>query len=279
MTERISDEIDLEVLLIRTARFLKAKLKVLSIAGIIGGTLFTVTSFLVPQVYSSKMILLSDILISSYSEHLTEGLNQLIKESNTALLSNRLGISEADALSIKHIDIEDIKKEAKADSKKEDEMIFIITAEVTDRELIPRLQEGLIAYLRNNEYVKIRVQHRIDLYKQMISKTEAEIRSLDSLKQRIFNGRPVPSGNSEMMLIDPSAIYLRVLDLNRAVIDYKHSLELVNSIQLVEGFTPFKKPDKPNKLLLLVIGVFSGIFLTLLYFGYKWLAAKSEEKQ
>lgn len=277
MSERISDEIDLEVLLIRTARFLKAKLKALSISGLIGGATLLTASFLLPQVYSSKMILLSDILISSYSEHLTEGLNQLIKESNTDLLSKRLGISEADALNIKHIDIEDIKKEAKADSKKEDEMIFLITAEVTDRELIPRLQEGIIAYLRNNEYVKVRVQQRIDLYKQMISKTESEIRSLDSLKQRIFNGRPVPSGNSELMLIDPSAIYLRVLELNRAVIDYKHSLELVNSIQLVEGFTAFKKPDKPQKSLMLLVGFFGGIFLTLIYFGIKWLILKSEE--
>jgi hypothetical protein len=233
MSEQISDEIDLQVLLIRTAKFFKAKLKPLTIGGIVGGGILAISSFILPQVYSSKMILLSDILISSYSEHLTEGLNQLIKESNTQLLSERLGITEADAGSIKHIDIEDIKKEAKADSKKEDEMIFLITAEVTDRELMPRLQEGIIAYLRNNEYVKVRVQQRIDLYKQMIAKTEAEIHSLDSLKHRIFNGRPIPSGGAEMMLIDPSEIYIKVLDLNRAVIDYKHSLELVNSIQLV----------------------------------------------
>ncbi len=279
MSEQISDEIDLQVLLIRTAKFLKAKLKPLSIGGIAGGVILTISSYLLPQVYSSKMILLSDILISSYSEHLTEGLNQLIKESNTELLSKRLGITEADALSIKHIDIEDIKKEAKADSKKEDEMIFLITAEVTDRELIPRLQEGIIAYLRNNDYVKVRVQQRIDLYKQMITKTEAEIRSLDSLKQRIFNGRPLPSGSSELMLIDPSAIYLRVLELNRTVIDYRHSLELVNSIQLVEGFTAFKKPDKPKKVVMVLIGFVGGIALSLLYFGFQWLMVKSEEQK
>ena len=135
--------------------------------------------------------------------------------------------------------------------------------------------------MRNNEYVKIRVRQREDFYKSMIGKVSQEIKSLDSLKNRLFKGQTVYAKSAEMMLIDPTSIYSKIIELNKEQINYKNALELVNSIQLVEGFTVYNKPVSPKLSISLVAGASIGIFFVLALLGVKSLrkiVQLSEEK-
>ena len=65
------------------------------------------------------MILQSDILKQSQAEKITETLENLIKENNTKVLSERLAITEKQASSISKIEIESVKKAQVIDEKDE----------------------------------------------------------------------------------------------------------------------------------------------------------------
>ncbi|MFM9839121.1 MAG: hypothetical protein ACKVOQ_12700 [Cyclobacteriaceae bacterium] len=263
-----SDEIDLLDLAVKLNRIFVKNLKSLIIAFVIGTAAGLAFYQFVPKVYESKMILLSDILTSSYSERITESLDNLIKEQNSKVLSERIGLTFEQAKQIVKIEIESVKqKEAKDD--KSESATFIVTIRTKNNSILPQLQDGIINYLRNNEYVKIRVRQRQDFYKAMIEKVGQEINSLDSLKRRLFSGQPIYSKSSEMMLVDPTNIYSKIIELSKERISYKNSLELVNSIQLVEGFTIFDKPTSPKLSISLASGASLGIFFVLALIGIK----------
>lgn len=252
--QKPTDEIDLLDLLAKTIRLIRNNTKILLLCLSLGIAAGLARHFTTEKVYQSKMILLSDILTSSYSERLSEILTTLIKEKNTKILSQRLEVTEAEAAKIVEIKIESVKKE-KAEDEKESST-FIVTVEVHDNVILNKLQNGIVNYLRNNEFVNVRVQQRKFLYQTMMEKVDQEIKSLDSLKVRLSSGKPVYANSAEMLLVDPTNIYSKIIELNHQLVGYKNSLELVNSIQLVEGFTPFEKPVRP-KLSISLVGGFS----------------------
>jgi uncharacterized protein involved in exopolysaccharide biosynthesis len=172
-----NDEIDLLELLARAVLVAKRNATTIILA-LVAGTLLGSGFYLAAQkVYESKMILLSDILTTSYSGRITESLDRLIMESNTKVLSERLKMSETDAAQISNIRIESVKVEKTPSEKDSD--IFIVTVRVYDNGILPELQEKIIAYLRNNEYVRIRVENKKKYTEEMIKKIDEELLALE----------------------------------------------------------------------------------------------------
>ena len=275
-----SDEIDLIELLAKVTLGIKNNFRSLVLAFVIGSLLGLAFYQFVPKVYESNMIIQSDILTESYGERIAESMDLLIREQNFEILGSRMGISLEKAASIKKIKIESVKQKQTNTTEKENNTFFI-TVRTTDNTLLPDLQNGLINYLRNNEFVKVRVRQRQDYYKAMIEKVGQEISSLDSLKKRLFTGKPIYSNSAEMMLVDPTNIYSKIIELNKEQINYKNGLELVNSIQLVEGFTIYKKPVSPKLSISLTAGASIGVFFVLTLIAIKGLrkiVELSEEK-
>jgi uncharacterized protein involved in exopolysaccharide biosynthesis len=272
-----SDEIDLIELLAKVTLGIKNNFRSLVLAFVIGSLLGLAFYQFVPKVYESNMIIQSDILTESYGERIAESMDLLIREQNFEILGSRMGISLEKAASINKIKIESVK----TNTTEKENNTFIITVRTTDNTLLPDLQNGLINYLRNNEFVKVRVRQRQDYYKAMIEKVGQEISSLDSLKKRLFTGKPIYSNSAEMMLVDPTNIYSKIIELNKEQINYKNGLELVNSIQLVEGFTIYKKPVSPKLSISLAAGASIGVFFVLTLIAIKGLrkiVELSEEK-
>jgi uncharacterized protein involved in exopolysaccharide biosynthesis len=275
-----SDEIDLIELLAKVTLGIKNNFRSLVLAFVIGSLLGLAFYQFVPKVYESNMIIQSDILAESYGERIAESMDLLIREQNFEILGSRMGISLEKAASINKIKIESVKQKQTNTTEKENNT-FIITVRTTDNTLLPDLQNGLINYLRNNEFVKVRVRQRQDYYKAMIEKVGQEISSLDSLKKRLFTGKPIYSNSAEMMLVDPTTIYSEIIKLSKEQIEYKNGLELVNSIQLVEGFTIYKKPVSPKLSISLTAGASIGVFFVLTLIAIKGLrkiVELSEEK-
>lgn len=275
-----SDEIDLIELLAKVTLGIKNNFRSLVLAFVIGSLLGLAFYQFVPKVYESNMIIQSDILTESYGERIAESMDLLIREQNFEILGSRMGISLEKAASINKIKIESVKQKQTNTTEKENNTFFI-TVRTTDNTLLPDLQNGLINYLRNNEFVKVRVRQRQDYYKAMIEKVGQEISSLDSLKKRLFTGKPIYSNSAEMMLVDPTNIYSKIIELNKEQINYKNGLELVNSIQLVEGFTIYKKPVSPKLSISLAAGASIGVFFVLTLIAIKGLrkiVELSEEK-
>jgi uncharacterized protein involved in exopolysaccharide biosynthesis len=275
-----SDEIDLLELLAKITLGIKNNFRSFVLAFVLGSLLGLAYYQLVPKVYESNMIVQSDILTESYGESITESMDLLIREQNLEILGSRMGIRPEKAASVVKIKVGSVKQKQSSTTDKENNT-FVVTVRTTDNTLLPDLQNGLINYLRNNEFVKIRVRQRQDYNKTMIEKVGQEIRSLDSLKKRLFNGKPIYSKSAEMMLVDPTNIYSKIIELNKEQINYKNDLELVNSIQLVEGFTTYKKPISPKLSISLASGASLGIFFVFALIAIKGLrkiVALSEEK-
>jgi hypothetical protein len=257
-----SDEIDLQELAVRAILYFKKHFRFIATSTFLATLLAIIAYIYLPKIYESRMIVMSDILTESYSKEITESLRNLIKEKNISALASRLGLNEQEAGELQTLEIESVKKE-KGSEKDVENTIFIITANIKNRTILPKLQQGLIQFLRNNEFVKVRVRQRADMYKRLIDKIGFEITSLDSLKRRLFSGLPVYSKSSEMLLVDPTSIYSKIIELNKEQINYKNALELSDSIQLVEGFTVFQKPAQPKLSILLVTGFLGGLFVSI----------------
>jgi hypothetical protein len=273
MNESTNEEIDLQELGIRILRYFRQHFAFILLSSLVTAAIGFAGYVLLPPVYESDMVVMSDILPTTFSDRLTGSFQRLIRERNDSILGARLGLNASEATSILAIRIESVKKETNA--KADGPSTFIITAEVATKTLFPKLQEGLINYLRNIEFVKIRVRLREQDYRLLIDQLTREINSLDSLKSRLIQGKPVYAKSSEMMLVDPTNIYTTRIDMQKQLIKYKDSLELFNSIQLIEGFTPFKKPANPKRSSMVLAGLALGFFgaLGILTFIRLWKMA------
>lgn len=253
-----SDEIDLIELLIKGIGLIKANL-VLIISFFVVGTLLGFGYYYSSKkIFQNKMLISSEILTESYCKSLIDDANRLIREQNYKLLSEQLGVTENIANEISSIAIKSPLTNEIEIGKESDRKFFHVTLEVYNQEVLKDLQNGLISYLENNEFVKTRINQKKEYLKQTISKLEEEIKDLEILKSDVYSGEffKKVNGNAEF---DPTTINSKIIELTKEKIVLQHGLELANSVHVVEGFTKFQKPSKPKLSLSLVAGSLVGL--------------------
>jgi hypothetical protein len=265
------DEIDLQELAVAIIRFLRKHFVVITLFSLVGMGCAWMISSNPRKIYVGKMIVLSDVLTTeSYGKEVTAILGGLIRSGNRAALALRLHLDSVEVTGISSLEIETIKEKRVASDDvvvNEKDLLpeqcnLVITAEVTNKAVLPKLQSGLLQFFRDADYVQIRVRQRKEMYKALMEKTAKEIHFLDSLKKRASAGASLHTRSAEAGL-DPATLYPRVIDLNKELITYKNSLELADSIQLIEGFTAYDKPASRRMLMQLAIGFFAGLFAAI----------------
>ncbi len=275
-----SDEIDLLELLAKIVITIKSNILSIIVAFVIGSILGLCYYQFVPRTYESSMLISSGILTESYSKNLVSDINKLIKEKNLTKVSTRLGITQQEANMLGKLEIKSAIE--KSDGIKEQEKSYLtIIGQSSDNSIWPSLQTGLINFFESNDYVKIRVDQNRKYYTQIIEKIDKELIDLQELKTNISSGKMSQSSKDNLVLFDPTTVNTKILELNKEKIGLQNALETVNSVQLVEGFTTFKKPVSPKLSISLVAGASVGLFLVALLIGFKSLrkiVQLSEEK-
>lgn len=267
MAER-NDEIDILELFAKVILTIRRNTKIIILAFVSGTILGLVYFQFAPRVYEGQMILQSDILTSSYVESMAESVNKLIRENNTAILSERLNMPKSDLASIAHIEIEsDVKENVK--KEKDVPETFIVTVHVVSKEILPKLQESIVNYLSNNEFNKIRVEQRRKYNNGVISKIDEQLAGLEQLKSKMMKGELISGGKENTVVFDLSSIYSKIVDMNKEKLILQNRLETLNSIQVVEGFTLFEKPVSPKLLLSLSSGASLGLFFVGAVIAFK----------
>ncbi len=261
-----NDEIDLVELLVKIVLLIKRNLLQIIIFFVVGTGLGYAYASLAPKVYESKMLVSSEILTESYSEKLFENLQNLIKEENYGELSIKIGLSEEEAVSLSKILIESALKDKP--QKEDEKKFFLITVEVMDQSILSKLQTGLLSYFLENDFVKVRVDQRKKYYSNLIKKVDDEITSLEEFKNKIYNGKFFESTKGNVMF-DPTQVNSKIIELSREKGNLQIDLELVNSVQIVEGFTQFDKPIWPKKSVSLAAGATLGLFLVGIMIAFK----------
>ncbi len=274
------DEIDLMELLARIVIGVKSNFRFLLIAFLMGSTLGVIYYQFSPKSFESKMLISSDILTESYSKTMTGDLVKLIKEKNVTSLSSKLGLSESQAASLSDIEIKSAIE--KSDNIKEQEKTYLtIVCRSNDNTIWPALQNGLINFFETNNFVKIKVNQRTKYFTQIIEKIDKELIDLNELKGKIASGQLTQSSKENLVLFDPTTVNSKILELNKEKIDLQNKLELVNSIQLIEGFTVFEKPVSPKLSFSLATGASFGLIIVgviLAFTSLRKIVSLSEEK-
>ncbi len=266
---RNSDEIDLIQLLLKISKTLEKNLVLITSFFLVGCLLGFFWYSNVQNIYESKMLLTSEVLTEPNSKELIETLNDLNKEGSITELAKKLNLSTKDAKAINHIEIESVDK--KSEPVKENEKTYLkITVRVTDQSILPDLQKKLIGYLENNDFVKIRVQQKKEYYTSLIKKANEEIIGLEEFKTKIYKGDFFSSMKGNVMF-DPTVVNTKILDLSKEKIEYEQSLVLVNSIQVVDGFTVFENPVSPKLSVSLASGAFIGLVFVVVLLAFKGL--------
>jgi RNA-binding protein YhbY len=219
------------------------------------------------------MLIYSSILTESYCLELADNLNALVRDGNYPILAQRLGITEKQAAAIRKVTM----RGALETVPEEDRLAIIVTVRIKDNGVLPDLQRGIINYIAQNEFVKVRVEERKRAYEELIARVAEEIEKLEAVKQRIAQGTGSSSGS--MVLMNPSDAYVRTVELLERKLGLEERLRLVSGVQLVEGFTPLNKPVSPKLAVLLASGLIAGIILAAVIIGlrYAWVLAQRDE--
>lgn len=260
------NEIDLGKAFFKLVLAIKQNFKIILLIFLGGMMLGFAYGIIGTKIYETKMMITSDILTESYSEKLINNLTLMIKEENNVMLASKLGVKVTDAEQIASIGIESAVDDRTL--KEEDKRWFLITVQIKDQSIIPQFEKGLLNYLGNNEYVKIRIEQRRRYFGELIKKIDNEISSLETLKSNITSGALFASAKGNIMF-DVTEVNSKIIELNKEKYSFQNNLELASSVQLVEGFTKFNKPIKPNKILALAAGTTFGLFCIGLLFVFK----------
>lgn len=254
-----NDEIDLKDLLKKIIGVLSRGTKTIILSILLGAILGLAYFFNSSITYKSNMILSSEVLVLANVQGLLDPFNSLLEEGNFSLLSERLGIDEEMVAKIKEIEIKSVFE--KETDNKEPVNYFEVTVTVTDNNILPQLQESIVRFLQNNEFVQKRVALKEDGLKTLIDRIDKEIAQIDSVKEKIGQSVPLSATSPNVVLMEPSNLYEQALKMVEKQQQYKMQLALVESFQIVQGFTPYEKPSSPSWIICLVTGLGGGLII------------------
>lgn len=254
-----NDEIDLKDLLKKIIDVLSRGTKTIILSILLGAILGLAYFFNSKTTYESNMILSSEVLVLANVKALLDPFEPLIEEGNLAVLAERLGVDEGIAAKIKEIEVKSTFE--KESDNKEPVNYFEVTATVTDNDILPQLQEGIVNFLQSNEFVQKRVALKEEGLKTLIARINKEIAQIDSVKEKMGQSVALSATSPNVVLMEPSNLYEQALLMAEKQQEYKTQLALIESFQVVQGFTPYEKPSSPSWIICLVTGLAGGLII------------------
>lgn len=255
-----TEEINLAELLLKIIFTLRSNFWLILLLFLLGLS-FGVTNFLrSKKQYESKMIISSNILTTSYAKILFDNANGHLLDEDYELLAKDLQTDNETPKQIASLRIENLTK-TEGNALMESDR-YLITARVYDQKILPALQKGILNYLETNDFVKIRVEQQRATLTRMLAAIDKELADLQQMKEDIQSGKFFNSAKGNVMF-DPTTVNTKILELTQKHIEEENTLQLINSVQLIEGFSSFKHHVQPS----FIVSIISGSFIGLLVAG------------
>ena len=250
-----ADDIDLFVLIERAIVFFKKYRLVFilfALGGIALGFFFYKT---IPRTYKSRMVVHSFTLTNQEEIQVVKNWNELLTKGEHAALSSILNCPAQVLGKVKKLKAEEIQQVFSQVNPNG----FTIDALVTENAILPQLQKGIIYGFENNGYIKERLEVKRAGLKELIDKTAAEIKKLDSTKSNLENIIGGKGHSSSPLIIDGSSINRQLIEMNEKLLSFRESLQFTNAVQVLQGFEAFRKPAGPHLIPWLIIGLMVGL--------------------
>lgn len=265
---------------------LENKILFIALIGVGAVVGFSYSNFIKKKFYSTTMILSSDYLNKRIVDNTIEKLNLLAEEKGKKGLAQVLHIPDSLADTIHDfeakpfvseeeiIELELLQEQLKnlESDKKNDAVIkqiiariqienrhaFEITVRVYNPAVVRELEIALVNYLRNNDYLKKRVEITKSNMISRKQKLLRESQKLDSLKSVIYaNYQNMAAqsrqGSNNVILSDkavtnPIEIFNQDIGLYNEIQNIDRFLYLQNDFEVVDGFTQFSKPSSAGRV-------------------------------
>jgi hypothetical protein len=277
---------------------------------VLGGAFGFLYSFsLKKKFYDSTMILSSDYLNKRIIDSSIEKLNLLAEEESPTGLAHALKVSDSLAKNIDKFDakpfvsevevveLEVLKEQIKSAQLKnqdiadklirkiqiENQHAFEFTIRTYSPTAIRPLQDALVNYFKNNDYIKKRIQiNRSNLVARK-EKLQRDSGKLDSLKKVIYSNYKTMAeqsrqGSNNVILSDkavtnPVEIYTQDLYLYNQLQQVERDVFLQPDFEVVDGFTEFSEPASAGRTKIIVTAMLIGFA-----FGYVVIAMREFNK-
>jgi capsular polysaccharide biosynthesis protein len=265
-TQQGYEEIDLIELLIKIYKFFKKRYLLILFCIVISAVLGVLSNFLLfkPR-YQSTMIISSRSLTASEVAGIISTLDAFAYEENTEELAKLLNIPEKLAKKIEKIEAmpnREFQKNVEKDFRKDS--TIAIKLEVTESDNWKTYEKGIVSYLENIPYVKMKTALYKESQERLLQQVQKEIKHLDSLKKIIEAG----GGKAQFILNNSTQVYTEILKLYEKENEIKENLFFVNDIRVIKEFTNYKKPKKFSvkevTITFALIGFIIGIVVSLI---------------
>ncbi len=259
---------------------------------LMGGTLgFFYSSFFKKKFYESSMILSSDYLNKRIVDNSIDKLNLLAGERSSKGLAHVLHISDTLASNIIWVDakpfvaerelieIEVLKEQLKNAQIKNQQVIdqvikrieienqhaFEFTVRTFSPTVVKPLQDALVNYFKDNQYIKKRIQIGQENLISKKNKLQRELSKLDSLKKVIYSNYKTMAeqsrqGSNNVILSDkavtnPIEIYTQDLTLYDQMQVIERAIFIQPDFEVVDGFTEFDSPASAGRVKIVITAI------------------------
>ncbi|MBL7742139.1 MAG: hypothetical protein JNN00_01585 [Chitinophagaceae bacterium] len=255
------DDIDLLLLAERVISFFSKYSWSFIIAGILGivSGIFVYRSL--PNIYTSRLILHSFVLTNQEHIQVIDNWNELLRKKEYEILASTLNCSGRTLSGLKKIKAEEIQKTFTGTNPHG----FLVTVNVTNTGILDEIQKAVVFGLENNEYVKKRLDSKRTNLQLLIEETSAEIQKLDSIKKIMANIIAGKASSSSSIILDGNSINRQQIEINEKLLGFKEELKFTNAVQVLQGFSKFRKPSDPKLVPWIIIGLMVFLSLAFLY--------------
>lgn len=279
MAEKTS-EIDLVKAFRASISFTYQRRKLLILSFLLGAIAGLIYSVLTRKVYESRMLINSTLLTVSFTEEIVSNtFNIMLANKQCLLLSRALSISEEQCRELISFDVRELIEDITKPLAEGDKHDLIIKVRTYDPAIFPLVEKGIINYLEQNEFVKIRTEQRKEYYRELVQKVEEEIRDLEDFKRRLQRGDFLENMKGNLMF-DPTSVDTKILELTKENIRNRQSLELAGNIHVINSFSAVGQPALSRKSVWMIIGSLVGLLIGFSISFFGWIrreAGKNEQ--
>ena len=276
MAENKSDDLDLIALAERVLSFCRKFGRFIAISAIVGLLAGLILYVILPNRYSSTLLLHSFTLTNTEHLNIVDNWNELLKEKNYAALSNDLNCDSPTLVKVKKISAAEMQKVFVQNNPNG----FIVEIVVSDTSVLDTLQKGIVHGLENGGYLKEKLETKRSNLRQLIQQAKNEISKLDSTKSRIEKSinNDTAKKSSSSYIIDISNITGQMVNLHEKLLSYQEELKFTNAVQVLHNFGKFGKPSSPKFLKLIVLGFLAGFIIGYFASLYKSLRSRMAQR-
>lgn len=268
--EKRTDDLDLVSLFERLFSFIRKfglLIAVFSISGMLLGFAFYKNS---SKSYASSMLLHSFMLTNTEQINIIENWNNLLKNKEYAILSERLNCNAEIFKKVNKITAAETQKLYIQNNPNG----FLVEVAIKDNAVLDSLQKGIVYGLENSDYVKARLSIKKSNLIQLIDKVASEITKLDSVKLNIEKRINSNNQQGSSFIIDASNINLQMIALNEKLLDFREQLKFTNAVQVFHGFEEFQKPVAPKLFKSVVLGFIGGFAIGYIVAMYLYIVSR-----